>query len=705
METNMKQHTCLIAIVVSLACFTTVARADGVINLLTDCSHDYSFNLSNASRTQKDIFRGVNCLTSGRTIHKLDLEPINALVVLIDGKLPYLPEDAPYLREYVREGGGLYLGIKTGGVYADDILGFLAGLGLKDAGPRLARDPANFGISAHAPSELVFKLNGEHTRFTSRVGPWADSGGSVAFEVYGDGERLYQGNVLRRGARETIDVSIQGVKELRLVATDGGNGKSADGSIWFDPRVVSASGESERLLLKDATSVKVGWSRATQDRHFNGQPLGAVRSRDAAGADNSIVAATHPGAVPEAKWAAPGSLPNIQPSNKPGWETIYQLSDGSPVVMARQYGKGMIIADTTGLYHAAIGEKEPSRAAMRKLIEYMSTGKQVAAIKGGGGWQFSDGYRWDLISTTKDGLRVHHNEYTKMYVQNDIRAYRQTVEYLTEITGLDEKQKAAQIKELKDRKGSRDNPNNVNYIPDGVLFQIKYLACVGSGFLLPQGSAVDIPPALKDDWQVHLGMFSHEMGHAWSYPFCEKIGEEASAFIFNNLILHRHNGQKHGDSVTRRLMNYLKADGLDDIDLVKNANNSKYYMFIDLMIREYGEESWRNYNLLKYALLNKEGARWDAHSTAWLWSVAIGKDAFPYFQTAFGSSVDRNKVQLPAKAMDAGFDLVTVGRLYDIPLVRPRQLRSIFSTLKDFKDVRAFYAREWKEKGRPDVEG
>ena len=59
-----------------------------VINLLVDCSHDYSFNLSNANRTQSDIFPGINCLTSCQTIHKLNLEPINALVVLMDGKMP-----------------------------------------------------------------------------------------------------------------------------------------------------------------------------------------------------------------------------------------------------------------------------------------------------------------------------------------------------------------------------------------------------------------------------------------------------------------------------------------------------------------------------------------------------------------------------------------------------------------------------------------
>lgn len=836
------------AILAAFSMITFGAEGETVINLLTDCSHDYSFNLSNASRNESRIFPGINCFTSGRTISSLDLEPINALVVLIDGKLPYLPDDAPHILDYVREGGGVYIGIRTGGVYAESVAEFLLALGLQDAGPRLAKDPANFGISAHAPSELVFELDGTHERFTSRAGPWADYRGSVSFEVYGDGERLYCGEVLRNGARESIDIGIKGVKELRLVATDGGDNKHADGSIWFDPRLVAADGTGTRLLLKDATSVKVGWAQATQDIHFNGNPLGIERAADVKPNERTVIAADHPAAVADATWQYSGLPPNVKPVDEDVWQPIYCTGEGQPVVVTRRYGKGIIVADTSGIYHAANGENEPGRAAMRKLIEYMSQGKKVSPGKGGGGWQFSDGYRWDLVETTDDGLRIHHNAYTKMYVPNDIRAYRQVVRYLTELTGLDEKRKAAQIKELEDRKkpflqgtgidvdvsgvnqitlittdggngngfdhsifadawfvdaegrktplriddaslvevgwgkphqdrlnngnkfsiGGREfetgvflhangrmvipidgkytrftswvglndggsgsagfkvlgdgkvlwddgvvylggrpggNPDSVDYVPDGVLFQLKYLACVGAGFLLPQGAAVDLPPGLKDDWQAHLGMFAHEMGHAWSYPFCENMGEEASAFIFNNLILHRHHGQKHGDSVTGRLMNYLKNGDIDDVDLARNANNFKYYMFIDLMIREYGEGVWKNYNLLKYALLNKQGSNWTPHTAAWLWSIAAGRDVFPYFQDAFGTSVDKDKAELPSEVMAVGFDPIAVGKLYDVPLTRLPQVRDIFSRLRSFEDVRLFYAKEHAEKGKPRVEG
>ncbi len=694
-----------LAVLWGAGCAAVLRAEPPPINLLVDCTHEYTFNISNASRTQ-GIFKGINCLTSCRTIHKLDLESINALVVLMDGKMPYHEKDAPYLLDYAAGGGGLYIGVRSGGVYGDSLREFLAGFALKEG-----------SAGGGAPDGRAQGLYPD-----GRLADWP----------------VIAGRQNRRGA--------------------------------------------------------------------------------------------------------------VQPMEPEDWRTVYADETGAPAVMVRRHGRGVIIADTVGLYAAAIAEKEPHVEVMRRLIEFMAAGKRVAPMKGGGGWQFSDGYRWELITTTDEGLRIHHNEYSKMYVPSDIKAYHETVKYLTAITGLDEKQKAAQIREMNARNaaalrgavididitgvrrltllttdggdtihsdhsiyadnwlidargektklaladavavksgygkalqdrfsddralsiGGREfdtgiflhangsmsfeingryrrfqsvagcytrsggsvgftilgdgrelwndgrvyrggvpggDPADVNYVPEGVLFQLKYLPCVGSGFLLPQGSAVDLPPALKDDWQVHLGMLAHEMGHAWSYPFCERIGEEASAFIFNNLVLHHHYGQKHEESVTRRLIGYLKSQELDAVDLAQKADNFKYYMFIDLMIREYGEGIWKNYNLLKYALLNKEGARWDAHATAWLWSVAAGQDVFPWFAEGFGSRMDRSQVQLPEQAVRAGFDPEAVGRMYGVPLQRLQRKRDLFSGLKSFADVRAFYARELAEKGHPAKEG
>ena len=818
-----------------------------VVNLLTDVSHDYSFNLSWADRNQREVYPGFNCLTSVRTIHRAELGAINALVLLVHAKLPYSPEDPGHVLRYVAEAGGAYLSVNPEGDYRASLDAFLEPFGL-EMGDDVSDDPADWGICAHAPSELEFEIGGRYERFTAGAGLWGEGArGSVGFEVHGDGKLLYRSEVLTGTRRAAMDVDVKGVKTLRLVANDGGDGKTADASTWYDPRLRTADGTRERVLLKDALSVSVGWSRATQDRHFGGFPLGAKNAEEAEKRMGSITASDHPAALPGASYRQIRRVPLVFRPGRSAWQAVYQTADGQPVVAARPYGRGVIIADTSGLYGKANGKDETAMAIMRRLIEYMACGKAVDPVKGGGGWQGSTGYHWDLIKTTDDGLRIHHNDYTTMYVENDITAYRRCADYLHQLSGLTVEMKAQQIREKGEREeatfagaeidvaisgvkdlvlvttdggdgkhadhsvwgdaflidpqgrraelllsdaadtetgygkptqdshegvpisiggstcrtgvyihapsrmrfpvegryarfvarvGCQDtfggsvgfavsgdgrtlwesprvyrggipggNPNDINHVPDGVLFRIRYLACRGAGFLLPQGAAVDLAEGLEDDWQVHLGMFAHEMGHAWSYPYCEVMGEESSAFVFNNLVLHRHHGQRHGDSVTRRLLGYLKKETIDAADLAQKADNFKYYMFIDLMIREYGEEVWRNYHLLKYALLNREGAGWNPHTTAWLWSIAAATDVFPRFTGAFGSSVSRGEAKLPADTLALGFEPEKVGRRYGVPLKRLPRQRTIFDRLRDFSDVREFYREEIAEKGHPKVEG
>lgn len=532
--------------------------------MLVDCSHQYSFNLSWADRTQDEIFPGIQCLTSGRTIHKMGLAPINVIVILGRGLLPYLPEDADHILNYVEQGGGLYISVTLGGEYDESLNLFLK----------------KFGIAA-------------------------------------------------------------------------------------SPSPDNNPGKQKPFMPLD-----------------------------------------HPAALPECNISENLNQVSLE-YNRSDWEHIYETDSAVPAVICRDCGKGQIIIDTQGIYDKSIRQKEPFVKAMRQMIEYLATTKQVDKIASGGGWQFSDGYRWDLVHTTDNGLRIHHNEYTLKQVEQDIKAYHATVDYLKEITGLDENDKATQIKIKNENRPDPDQPdkNSVDYVPEGILFQIKYLACIGAGFLLPQGSAVDLPPTLKNDWQVHLGMLSHEMGHAWSFPFCEVMGEESSAFIFNNLVLNHHYGRNHEDSVTKRLMRYLEKNDFDDADLAKNRSDFKYYMFIDLMIRVYGEGIWKNYNLLKFALLNQKESEWTPHTTAWLWSIAAGQDVFSWFNTAFSSSVDKTMAKLPQQAMNLEFDPIAVGKQFNVPLQKLTLKRDIFTTLNSFADVRKFYDRELADKGYPDSEG
>lgn len=80
-----------------------------------------------------------------------------------------------------------------------------------------------WGIGVHANSSLTFDVGGNWSKFESVVGidDQAGKGGSVTFQVLGDGKELYKSPVIRGGATAktptVVAVSIKGVKKLTLV--------------------------------------------------------------------------------------------------------------------------------------------------------------------------------------------------------------------------------------------------------------------------------------------------------------------------------------------------------------------------------------------------------------------------------------------------------------------------------------------------------
>jgi len=93
------------------------------------------------------------------------------------------------------------------------------------------------GIGTHAPSRLVYDINRQFQTFSTDMGIDTDAGpqGSVQFEVYGDGKRLYASDVVRRYEfPRHADVNVSGVKTLELDVTDGGNGITDDHADWLN---------------------------------------------------------------------------------------------------------------------------------------------------------------------------------------------------------------------------------------------------------------------------------------------------------------------------------------------------------------------------------------------------------------------------------------------------------------------------------------
>lgn len=69
-----------------------------------------------------------------------------------------------------------------------------------------------------------------------------------------------------------IDVDVTGAKKLYLVATDGGDGYTADWAEWLSPVITGDYGQKKLTELKPA-SVDLGWGQLGVNKNSQGQPM------------------------------------------------------------------------------------------------------------------------------------------------------------------------------------------------------------------------------------------------------------------------------------------------------------------------------------------------------------------------------------------------------------------------------------------------
>ena len=100
------------------------------------------------------------------------------------------------------------------------------------------------GIGTHAVSQIVYNLAGQYSTFISDVGVDDDSAGqgAVDFQVIGDGKVLFDSGVLTGTSPVAhINVSVAGVQQLTLVATNGISGSiDYDHADWAGAQLVLA---------------------------------------------------------------------------------------------------------------------------------------------------------------------------------------------------------------------------------------------------------------------------------------------------------------------------------------------------------------------------------------------------------------------------------------------------------------------------------
>jgi alpha-galactosidase len=104
----------------------------------------------------------------------------------------------------------------------------------------IAGDVFKRGFGTHAESSLLIKLNGKAKSFSAMVGMDDEIKGqnpAAEFEIYGDNKKLWSSGVMKLGDKaKPVSVSLEGIRQLELVVTDGGNGPYYDHADWVSAK-------------------------------------------------------------------------------------------------------------------------------------------------------------------------------------------------------------------------------------------------------------------------------------------------------------------------------------------------------------------------------------------------------------------------------------------------------------------------------------
>lgn len=109
------------------------------------------------------------------------------------------------------------------------------------------------GVGTHAVSTFLLNLAGKGKRFTAFAGlddEVADGKGSVKFYVLGDGKIIWESPVMKKGDKPAqIDVDLQGIRLLGLLAGDADDWIDYDHADWCDARIEFTSPRAPAELV------------------------------------------------------------------------------------------------------------------------------------------------------------------------------------------------------------------------------------------------------------------------------------------------------------------------------------------------------------------------------------------------------------------------------------------------------------------------
>ncbi len=105
------------------------------------------------------------------------------------------------------------------------------------------------GLGVHANARIDYRIGGTYAAFLADVGVDDEAGesGSVTFEVWADGAKLFDSGPMRGGMpAQGIKVDLTGKATLTLIVTDAGDGIGSDHADWANARLVRRTASGRR---------------------------------------------------------------------------------------------------------------------------------------------------------------------------------------------------------------------------------------------------------------------------------------------------------------------------------------------------------------------------------------------------------------------------------------------------------------------------
>ena len=137
------------------------------------------------------------------------------------------------------------------------------------------------GVGTHAESALHVRLDGKTERFTAWVGVDDSAGGngSVEFQVYGDGRKLFDSGAMKGGQEaKRVDVDLEGVKHLALRVTSAGGNTQFDHADWAEAEFHVAGAKPEAVAAPQVHEERVILTpRPGPEPRINGPEVYACR--------------------------------------------------------------------------------------------------------------------------------------------------------------------------------------------------------------------------------------------------------------------------------------------------------------------------------------------------------------------------------------------------------------------------------------------